>query len=51
VLAKALHLTSQSAYALPRGGEERCILVFERSGEPSTPLPRAVGRARKSPLA
>ncbi len=46
-----LRLRSTSTYALPRGGEDRCLLVFELSGEPSTRLPRPVGRALKRPLA
>lgn len=43
--------TSIRHTVLPEGGERRCIVVYERRGEPSTRLPRRPGAAQHSPLA
>ena len=38
------------AYTLPRGGERRALVVYERVREPSVRLPRRPGLAQHSPL-
>lgn len=42
---------STRTFTLPRGGEERTIIVFERRGAPKLRLPRRVGLAQNQPLA
>lgn len=51
--AETVGLTRRSLrrLSLPVGGEERAIVAYERTGEPSIVLPRRVGRAQKRPLA
>lgn len=45
-----VHVSTRS-FSLPRGGEERTIVVFERRGKPAVRLPRRVGLAQNQPLA
>lgn len=41
--------STRASYVLPTG-EQRTVLVFEKSGEPLLPLPRRPGAAQREPL-
>lgn len=45
----AMRLVSERHVLLSDGATERCIVVFERCGEPRVNLPRRVGSAQKNP--
>lgn len=42
---------SRRELCLPRGGERRCILAYERVSDPRLHLPRAPGEALRNPVA
>jgi 16S rRNA (guanine527-N7)-methyltransferase len=42
--------TSKREFTLPRGGEARTVVVYERAGEAKVALPRRTGAAQKRPL-
>lgn len=46
-----LEQVGERTLVLPGGGEVRTILHYQRTGDPSVPLPRRTGRAQKRPMA
>lgn len=46
-----LRRVSKRDFTLPEGNEARCVIAYERIGEPLVPLPRETGYAQHRPLA
>lgn len=46
-----MRVIDRRRYVLPRGGENRTVVVYEQTGKGTVKLPRRVGMASKRPLA